>query len=170
MSTTLGSQGAIFNQAQDVVTLVQSNPTALAAAQAMLQLGGAIKYMAGSSAGQVNTAYSVAALAVVAGAPQSLKFVTDGALVDALNNVINLANVKFIVIQAAVTNTANVVISGDLLNSIFGSTFSLTLAPGAMLKVIDPGTGWTVTGSAADTITITSASVTQTVAVLVGGC
>ena len=168
MGTTLGDNLATFNSSQDSVQLAQASPTALAAAIATLNIGQAIRFGAGTGTGKISTAFSAKAKAVAAGTPASLNLNTG--LVDALNNAIALPTAKAIIFQAAADNTADMTLTGNFIDLLCGASgCTMTLHAGELFKKIDPTVGYTVTPSSADTITVTSASGTQKVDILIAG-
>lgn len=81
-----------------------------------------------------------------------------GSLVDALGNTLTFVTVKTIMIKAASGNTNNVTVSPAAVNGFLGpfnaAADLISVSPDGMMLVHAPGTGWTVTPSTGDLLTI----------------
>lgn len=77
-----------------------------------------------------------------------------GGLTDVFGATLTFVKVKYIYIKAAAANTNNVVVGGATSNQFVGpfgaGTHTLAILPGAVLELMHPTTGWTVTPATGD--------------------
>jgi hypothetical protein len=124
------------------------------------------QYTSGTAAGQIDLAH-MSRQTISSGTPVSLDL-SGGGLKTLLGSAANFARVDFLAFSNRSTNA--VTLTGNFFTTSFGASFSMVLAGGGRFIYDNPSaTGLAVTNSTADTITLTSASGTNSVDIAIGG-
>lgn len=158
--TVMGDVGAasLTSRVQIAISGVLSDVLDLVTAQAPLAQTTTITLANGVGASQADKIWSdQRTLATAATDDLDLK----GALADAFGAAFTPARVKVLYIYAASGNTTNLTIGGDANSVPFfdAAADSVTLKPGGVLVLVDPGaTGYVVTADTGDIIQVANAA------------